>query len=101
MDSQTTQAIGKLENYVPPKMWKDLTDAERIVRMREEIKNKDWVINNLQQRVSAIESLVKNHTHLDSGDVVQKVNNLGGMLGASIGGSALKSASGNPDNVYF
>lgn len=100
MVSQTTQAIGKLENYVPPKMWKDLTDAERIVRMREEIKNKNWVINNLQQKISMVENLVKNHIHLDNGDVVQKVSSSYGILGNSIGGE-LKSNSDNTDDVYF
>lgn len=97
-NSQPTGLVAK--NYVPPKMWKDLTDAEKIVRLREEVKNKDWQISNLQQRVSQMESLVKNHLHLESGEVVQKVNSIGLGLDA-VSGNSLKSVSGNPDDIYF
>ena len=101
MNSENTQPTGN-KNYVPPKMWKDLTDAEKITRLREEIKNRDWQISSLQQRVSQIESLVKNHTHLDSGEVVQKVNiGFGSAIGGLTSGNSLKSASGNLDDVYF
>ena len=89
-------------SYVPPKMWMDLTDAERVVRLREEVKNRDWRINDMYNRLQQIEQLVKNHNHLDSGDVVQKVNGFGsGLGGLTTGNSSLKSASVNPDDVYF
>lgn len=101
MNSENTQPLGN-KNYVPPKMWKDLTDAEKIQRLRDEVKNKDWQINMLIQRVSQVESLVKNHSHLQNGDVVKKVESFGsGLVGATTGSNSLKSASGNPDDVYF
>lgn len=94
---------GKNDNvYVPPTMWKDLTDAEKIKRLREEVKNREWRIVNLEQRLSQLEQLVKNHNHLENGDVVQKVNaGFGGGLGTITGNSALKAKSENPDDVYF
>ena len=99
MDKTTGTTMGN-NAYVPPKMWKDLTDAEKIVRLREELKNRDYTISSLQQRVSRLESLFKNHSHLESGEVVQKVNSMGLGLGA-VSGNSLKSVSANPDDVYF
>ncbi len=47
MEQNIAKAGAVNNNYVPPKMWKDLTDAEKIVRLREEVKNRDWTIRDM------------------------------------------------------
>lgn len=98
MDTQSD--MSKEIDALRPKMWKDLSDVEKINRLREQVKQKDWNIGNLNQRVYALEELVKNHMHMENGEVVQKVKSTG-LGGALTAGNSMKSLSANPDDVYF
>lgn len=72
--------------YVPPKDWKDITDSEKIERMREVIKQ---LSNNLARSQSDIHYLRENfkkHEHSDNKIVVpfSEYNNT--LNGIGLGG---------------
>ena len=68
--------------YVPPKMWKDLSVEEKVERMREQMKQSDYFRNNVASEVASLKTDFQNHSHSE-GKVVKDVksyNSLGGSL---------------------
>lgn len=49
--------------YVPPKGWDELTDSEKIERMRELIKQQYSSINNQSQDINWLKNLFFKHDH--------------------------------------
>lgn len=69
MDDQGLRGLNKAsDSYEAPKPWEDLTDAERIERLREQVKQYQhqlYAINKLFQ-------LLKSHDHEQDGRVFFK-----------------------------
>lgn len=71
-----------LGKYVPPKMWEDLTDSEKIERMREEVKR---TLAGFSGRITELNREVqklKVHSH-SGGEVVVPITRTDGYLGES------------------
>lgn len=86
-------------NYVPPKMWKDLTADEKIERMREIVKHYEYLLSEASRKVNQLRTEFVNHNHLD-GKVVKPISEYNNeTLGAS------KSMANPQDiengNIYF
>lgn len=76
-------AVANNSDYVPPKMWNELTDSEKIERMRETIKQLQWQISNANQNTNSLKGDFEAHAHLD-GKVVKDIKSVNyGLLGAS------------------
>ena len=66
--------------YVPPKMWKDLTVEEKLERMREEIKKSLHQIYSRFGEIKDLKNDFQNHAHLD-GKVVKDIKTYNSGLG--------------------
>ena len=75
-----TSTSGNVSQYVPPKMWKDLSADEKIERMRETIKYLEQMLVSERGRVNNIEAEFKNHDHLN-GKVVKDIKTYHDSLG--------------------
>lgn len=56
--------------HVPPKKWDDITDAEKIERMREIIKSLQSWVGRTQSDVHHVRENFSKHSHTDKGIVV-------------------------------
>lgn len=66
--------IGK--EYVAPKDWNDITDSEKIERMREIIKGLSSNVSRLQSDLRTLKNSFKNHAYVD-GKIVEPYNEYG------------------------
>lgn len=100
-NTQNTGAVITNQTYTPPKMWKDLTDSEKIERMREIIKQMQYQISTCQGNTQDLKNDFQNHAHID-GKIMKDVkafNNCGmGLLGAK---SALSREDETLGSVFF
>jgi len=81
------------------KSWSELTDSEKIERMREIVKSlANYTIPRIQRQTIKLERDFYNHSHNEKGEIVTKVerydsenSELGGIL----------ARNSNPGEVYF
>lgn len=60
-----TGVSNKLNTYVPPKGWDEITDSEKIERMREIIKSLSQQVGRLQSDFHVLRDSFKKHSHTD------------------------------------
>ena len=68
MKSQTTSSP---KGYVAPKDWKELTDSEKIERMREIVKNLQNQNSRYYSENNRLRVKVANHVHNEKGEAVE------------------------------
>ena len=68
--SSDNSAKLELNAYVPPKDWKDITDGEKIERMREVIKQLSSNLARSQSDIHYLRENFKKHEHSDKGITV-------------------------------
>ena len=68
------------QQYVPPKMWKDLTVEEKVERMREQMKQDQYSRANIGGQVQDLKSDFQNHSHSE-GKVVKDVKTYNSGIG--------------------
>ena len=90
---------GSVSQYVPPKMWKDLTADEKIERMREQIKHLSYLVGNANGGVNDLKNDFQNHAHLD-GKVVKDIKTYNAGLLGGVAKLANPEAEKNGE-VYF
>ena len=73
MEPNLTSTMGNVSQYVPPKMWKDLSTDEKLERIREQVKSFQSQLISERGRVNNLENELKNHDHLN-GKVVKGIN---------------------------
>ncbi len=79
----TTPGTGSIAGkYVPPKVWGEINDSERIERMRDIIKTMQRTINNLSNQNYKLKEDFAKHDHMNGGMVLpyDKFGNTG-LLG--------------------
>lgn len=80
--------IDGLKAYVAPKGWEEITDAEKIERLREVIKSSQRTISDLSITIHALTNSFEKHRHdLQSGAIVMPYDRY------SRGGSGMVCAS--------
>ena len=72
MNNVTTSGTSQVGQYAPPKMWKDLTVEEKVERIREQMKQDQYIRNNVGSQVQDLKNDFRNHSHSE-GKVVKDV----------------------------
>ena len=78
--TNVTSNFSQGAQYIPPKMWKDLTVDEKLERTREQIKHLQSQLGYNIGKVQGLENDLKNHAHLD-GKVVKDIKSIGEGFG--------------------
>jgi hypothetical protein len=61
--AEETTILNTQELWTPPKYWQDLTQDEKIERLRKEIKSRDRSNSELTRRIRILEEQFKTHSH--------------------------------------
>jgi hypothetical protein len=91
-DTQVDSSKGLSGTYVAPKVWEDITDGERIERMREIIKQMQYQISLMQGNVQDIKNDFQNHAHVD-GKIYKDIKTSNNCR-IGLGGSMVKTEGG-------
>ena len=90
--------------YEKPKGWMQLTDTEKIERLREIIKQQASQLNRIYQmenRIQKLRELITEHSH-NGTEVVSKINKYEGSLGNDCAKAECGIGSKqNPEDIYF
>lgn len=104
MNPTTNAPSGLVSGFAKKeKYWAELTDSEKIERMREIIKQNDYRLNKIYQlenKISKLRTLLISHSHSELGVVskIEQYDNLDSPNCVTGGGIA---SSLPPTEVYF
>ena len=83
-----------------PKYWKELTDTEKIERLREELKNSQRQLRNAVNLADRLLHIVYEHHHVNDKIMLPALqHNQYNQFGEA--GQDMLRPSANPDEVYF
>lgn len=89
----TTTPLSKEELELRNIEWDQLTDSQKVERMRDIIKNLNRTVGFLQQRLNKYESDFYQHQHDADGGITKKIKQFGdvGETGVGMGNGPLHS----------